>query len=63
MNALQAAADFGGFDLEAGNIRRKEVEEYFTEENLAGMFNESAETLGGYTLEECIEAICEHFDI
>jgi len=60
-SAIQAATEFGGFDLRAGaGMSADEVRAYFSRENIARMFpGEDASQCGDYSLEECAAAVID----
>lgn len=62
---LDAAIQMGGFDLEVGkNFSRKDVLDYFSEENLDRMFPGSYNReIDGYSLDECAEAIIYYLEV
>ena len=64
-NALQAATEYGGFDLTtAENMTAQDVREYFTPENFAKMFpGDETETCGGWTLDECANAVIKELGL
>ena len=61
LNALQAALEFGGWNLgQDAGIDEQEIRSYFTEKNFSAMFpGEDATECGGYSLDECAEAVIE----
>ena len=63
-SALQAAFDFGGWNLKQNDkVTAKEILEYFTEHNFRDMFGDNQNDCGGYTLEECASAVIEFHDV
>lgn len=67
--ALELAQSVGGFDLsQAAGITAAEVREYFTPAAFVEMFGGEPEDycgpcLGGFTLDECAEAVIAHLGI
>lgn len=62
-NALQAATDYAGIEL-TDDLTRKEVEEYFTEENFRHMWpGDDPTECVGYTLNDCADAVCEELGL
>lgn len=59
---LDAAILVGGFDIELGKaLSTEEIAEYFTRENFERMFaGEDCSQCGGYSLDECRDAVLEH---
>lgn len=63
-NALQAAFDFGGWNLKKNDqVTAKEISGYFTEDNFRKMFGAYQDSCGGYSLKECVEAVLEFHNI
>ena len=60
-SALQAALEFGGWNLEQdAGIDEQEIRDYFTEENFRSMFpGEDATECGGFSLDECAQAVID----
>ena len=59
--ALQAAAEYGGIDIDAASYTEDEVRAYFTVSNMTALFGctgEECTTLAGWTLQECADAVC-----
>lgn len=61
VNALQAALEFGGWNLgQDAKIDEQEIRDYFTEENFRSMFpGEDATECGGFSLDECAQAVID----
>jgi hypothetical protein len=61
LDALEAATDYGGFDLSvAHGLTGDDVREYFSETNFRQMFpGEDPTECGGYSLAACAEAVIE----
>ena len=59
--ALQAAQEFGGWTLpHTAAIDDQAIRDYFTEDNFVAMFpGDDATECGGYSLDECAEAVIE----
>ena len=63
-NALQAAFNFGGWNLKKNDkVTAKEISDYFTEDNFREMFGTDQDSCGGYSLKECAEAVLEFHNI
>ena len=60
-SALNAAIDQGGWNhKQTANIPAAEIRAYFSENNFRAMFGaDGAEECGGYSLDECAEAVIE----
>lgn len=65
ISALQAATEYGGFDLDlAGDMTAQDIRDYFTSANFDRMFPGDDNTqCGGYTLAECAEAVIEELGL
>ena len=67
-SALQAATEYGGFDLmQADGMTADDVREYFEANNFYRMFgsgrNDDQTDCGGYSFDECANAVIEHLGL
>ena len=67
MTALQAAVEFGGFDLKVASdigMDADAVRDYFSSDNFRNMFpEENPEMCDGYTLNECANAVIKELGL
>lgn len=62
-SALQAATEFGGFDLaQADGMSADDVRDYFDSANMYRMFGQCSDC-GGYTFEQCAMAVIDALEL